>query len=99
MTQRQFVMLDRDSTIIVQRDYLSDPRQVELLPGAGVASWCHYVPGSHGLWRDGGKTGLVPADYVVDALPDSARAIKHLPDSQRKLTTNAARRRIHQLST
>ena len=34
MTQRRFVVLDRDGTIIVERQYLSDPRQVELIPGA-----------------------------------------------------------------
>lgn len=34
MKRRQFVALDRDGTIIVERDYLSDPRQIEFLPGA-----------------------------------------------------------------
>lgn len=34
MPERQFVLLDRDGTIIVDRHYLSDPAQVELLPGA-----------------------------------------------------------------
>lgn len=34
MKRRQFVVLDRDGTIIVERDYLSDPRQIEFLPGA-----------------------------------------------------------------
>ena len=34
MKQRQFVVLDRDGTIIVDRDYLSDPSQIEFLPGA-----------------------------------------------------------------
>jgi D-glycero-D-manno-heptose 1,7-bisphosphate phosphatase len=33
MKQRRFVMLDRDGTIIAERHYLSDPQQVELLPG------------------------------------------------------------------
>ncbi len=33
MTKRRFVLLDRDGTIIVERHYLSDPEQVELLPG------------------------------------------------------------------
>jgi D-glycero-D-manno-heptose 1,7-bisphosphate phosphatase len=33
MKRRQFVVLDRDGTIIVERHYLSDPRQIELLPG------------------------------------------------------------------
>jgi D-glycero-D-manno-heptose 1,7-bisphosphate phosphatase len=34
MKRRQFVILDRDGTIIAERDYLSDPRQIEFLPGA-----------------------------------------------------------------
>jgi len=33
MTRRQFVVLDRDGTIIVERHYLSDPSKVELIPG------------------------------------------------------------------
>lgn len=33
MTKQRFVLLDRDGTIIVERHYLSDPEQVELLPG------------------------------------------------------------------
>jgi D-glycero-D-manno-heptose 1,7-bisphosphate phosphatase len=32
MTQRRFVALDRDGTIIVERHYLSDPQRVELIP-------------------------------------------------------------------
>jgi D-glycero-D-manno-heptose 1,7-bisphosphate phosphatase len=31
---RRFILLDRDGTVIVERHYLSDPTQVELLPGA-----------------------------------------------------------------
>jgi D-glycero-D-manno-heptose 1,7-bisphosphate phosphatase len=31
---RRYVMLDRDGTLIAERHYLSDPAQVELLPGA-----------------------------------------------------------------
>ena len=34
MTKRRFVVLDRDGVIIVERQYLSEPRQVELIPGA-----------------------------------------------------------------
>lgn len=34
MSQRRFVVLDRDGTINVEREYLSDPEQLELLPGA-----------------------------------------------------------------
>lgn len=33
---RRFVVLDRDGTVIVERHYLSDPRLVELLPGAAA---------------------------------------------------------------
>ena len=36
MTQRHFVVLDRDGTIIVERYYLSDPLQVELIPGVAA---------------------------------------------------------------
>jgi D-sedoheptulose 7-phosphate isomerase len=34
MKQRRFVVLDRDGTIIIERHYLSDPHQVELVSGA-----------------------------------------------------------------
>jgi D-glycero-D-manno-heptose 1,7-bisphosphate phosphatase len=33
MPRRPFVVLDRDGTIIVERHYLSDPGEVQLLPG------------------------------------------------------------------
>ena len=33
MGSRRFVALDRDGTLIVERNYLSDPQQVELIPG------------------------------------------------------------------
>jgi D-glycero-D-manno-heptose 1,7-bisphosphate phosphatase len=33
MSRRRFAVLDRDGTVIVERNYLSDPRQVELIPG------------------------------------------------------------------
>ena len=41
MSEQQFVLLDRDGTIIVERNYLSDPDQVELLPG--VAEGLHRL--------------------------------------------------------
>ncbi|HUL84068.1 MAG TPA: HAD family hydrolase [Actinomycetota bacterium] len=34
---RRFALLDRDGTIIVERHYLDDPDQVELIPGAAAA--------------------------------------------------------------
>ena len=33
IAQQRFVVLDRDGTIIVEKNYLSEPDQVELLPG------------------------------------------------------------------
>jgi D-glycero-D-manno-heptose 1,7-bisphosphate phosphatase len=36
MAKKPYVLLDRDGTLIVERNYLSDPEQVELLPGAAV---------------------------------------------------------------
>jgi len=35
--QRRFIMLDRDGTLNVERDYLSDPDQLELIPGVPQA--------------------------------------------------------------
>lgn len=34
--QQRFALLDRDGTIIVEKNYLADPDQVELLPGAAA---------------------------------------------------------------
>jgi D-glycero-D-manno-heptose 1,7-bisphosphate phosphatase len=34
MGRRRFVLLDRDGTIIVEKHYLSDPEEVQLIPGA-----------------------------------------------------------------
>lgn len=34
---RRYIALDRDGTLIVAHNYLSDPDQVQLLPGAGLA--------------------------------------------------------------
>ncbi|MEW6754723.1 MAG: HAD-IIIA family hydrolase [Candidatus Latescibacterota bacterium] len=34
---RPFVVLDRDGTLIVERHYLREPAQVELLPGVATA--------------------------------------------------------------
>ena len=36
LEKHSFVALDRDGTIIVERQYLSSPDQVELLPGTGA---------------------------------------------------------------
>jgi D-glycero-D-manno-heptose 1,7-bisphosphate phosphatase len=35
--QRRFIVLDRDGTIIEEREYLSEPEQVTLIPGVGPA--------------------------------------------------------------
>src|SRR3989338_6624600 len=37
MPKRRFVVLDRDWTVIVERHYLADPGQVELIPGVAPA--------------------------------------------------------------
>jgi NDP-sugar pyrophosphorylase family protein len=37
MKQHRYVVLDRDGTIIEEREYLSGPDQVALLPGVGAA--------------------------------------------------------------
>lgn len=48
MMQRRFVVLDRDGTINVEREYLSHPDQLELLPGA-VHGLRHLVKLGMGL--------------------------------------------------
>jgi D-glycero-D-manno-heptose 1,7-bisphosphate phosphatase len=47
MAQRRFVILDRDGTIIVERNYLSVPDQIELIPGAtnGLKELAHLKLG------------------------------------------------------
>jgi D-glycero-D-manno-heptose 1,7-bisphosphate phosphatase len=35
--ERRFIVLDRDGTVIEEREYLSDPEQVRLIPGVGAA--------------------------------------------------------------
>jgi D-glycero-D-manno-heptose 1,7-bisphosphate phosphatase len=35
--ERRFIVLDRDGTIIEEREYLSDPAQVTLIPGVGAS--------------------------------------------------------------
>lgn len=37
MTERRFVLIDRDGTINVEKHYLSDPDQLQLIPGVGAA--------------------------------------------------------------
>ena len=37
MKQHRYVVLDRDGTIIEEREYFSGPDQVALLPGVGAA--------------------------------------------------------------
>ena len=34
---RRFLLVDRDGTLIVEKNYLSDPNEVELFPGAALA--------------------------------------------------------------
>lgn len=34
---KRFVLIDRDGTLNVEKNYLSDPDQLELIPGAGAA--------------------------------------------------------------
>lgn len=36
MAKKRFILLDRDGTIIVEKEYLSKPEQVELLPNAAA---------------------------------------------------------------
>ncbi len=37
MNKKRFVLLDRDGTIVIEKNYLSNPEEVELIPGAAEA--------------------------------------------------------------
>jgi histidinol phosphatase-like enzyme len=37
MKQRRFIVLDRDGTIIEEREYLSDAEQLKLIPGVACS--------------------------------------------------------------
>ena len=34
---RRFVLVDRDGTINVERNHVTDPEEIELIPGSGKA--------------------------------------------------------------
>ena len=53
LPKRPFVVLDRDGTIIVERHYLSDPEQVELIPGvdSGLRTLRRMGLGQSGIGR------------------------------------------------
>ena len=54
---RRYVLLDRDGTVIVERNYLSDANQVELIPGA-VAGLRHLSRMGFGLLIVTNQSGI-----------------------------------------
>jgi D,D-heptose 1,7-bisphosphate phosphatase len=72
--KRRAILLDRDGTVIVDKDYLSDPAEVELLPGAAAAlarlSQAGFalvlISNQSGVAR--GRFGLAEVDAVNERL-------------------------------
>ncbi len=64
---RRFVMLDRDGTLIVERHYLSDPEQVELLPGA-IAGLQHLTRLGLGLILVTNQSGIARGYFSLARL-------------------------------
>ena len=71
MSPRRAAFLDRDGTLIVDRDYLAGPGQVRLLPGA-AARWRRLNRGRHPRVVVTNQSGiarglLTEADYAATA--------------------------------
>ena len=80
MNQRRFAILDRDGTLVVERHYLADPEQVELLPGAagglrqlaGMGLGLVVVTNQSGIGR--GLFGLAQMQSVHERLRELLKA-------------------------
>ena len=71
---RRFALLDRDGTIIVERNHLDDPEQVELIPGAAAA----IVPPARGARARGGRRDEPGPGRAGSVEPCAARVAVHV---------------------
>ena len=65
--RRRFVILDRDGTVNVERHYLSDPKQVELVPGA-LPGLVRMAAAGLGLVVVTNQSGLARGFFSLDRL-------------------------------
>jgi D-glycero-D-manno-heptose 1,7-bisphosphate phosphatase len=77
MSQRRFVLLDRDGTVIVKRPYLSDPRGVELLPNA-VERLLHMRQLGLGLILVTNRSGVGRSLFIIEQMHAVNERLTHL---------------------
>ena len=59
------LFLDRDGTLVVDKEYLSDPEEIELLPGVGEAL-CHALNCDYQLFLLTNQSGIGRGWYSLD---------------------------------
>ena len=77
---RPAVFLDRDGTLVVEREYLSDPEGIEILPGVAEALRALHAAGYVLVVvsnQSGVGRGLFPADRVHAAMAQMRRLLRH----------------------
>lgn len=67
VTRRRFILLDRDGTVIVERNYLSDPAGVELARGA-AAGLRRLAAAGFGLALITNQAGIARGYFDLDTL-------------------------------
>lgn len=77
MKKRRFVLLDRDGTIIVEKNYLSNPDHVELIPGA-VKALKEFKKLGLGLVIITNQSGIGRKYFDLDALSKIHRKLTDL---------------------
>ncbi len=81
MPQRRFVVLDRDGTIIVERHYLSNPHQVELLPNA-ANGLCYMQEMGLGLVVVTNQSGIGRGFFDEDCLDHIHKQMRILLEAE-----------------
>jgi D-glycero-D-manno-heptose 1,7-bisphosphate phosphatase len=74
---RRFILLDRDGTLNVERNYLADPEQLQLLPGVSEAL-SRLRPADYGLIVLSNQSGIGRGYFsraTVDLIHDRLRAM------------------------
>lgn len=74
---KRFVLLDRDGTLIVEKEYLSDPAQVELVSGAGAALQ-HLQNAGFGLCVISNQSGIARGYFDLASLNEIHNRLRDL---------------------
>jgi len=75
--ERRLILMDRDGTVIVERDYLSDPDGVELIPDAAEAL-IRLKAAGHKLALVSNQSGIARGFYTLDDLAAVDRRLQDM---------------------